>query len=67
MSDETTATGPGDLFNLARFLEAQNDDYARALSEIEPIKENPLDALAAKLKARLPALFSDVESGATIG
>jgi mitochondrial fission protein ELM1 len=30
---------------------------AAALSEIEPIKENPLDALAAKLKERLPALF----------
>lgn len=30
---------------------------ARALSEIEPIKENPLDALAAKLKDRLPELF----------
>jgi len=29
----------------------------RALSEIEPIKENPLDALAAKLKERLPELF----------
>jgi len=31
--------------------------FARALSEIEPIKENPLDALAAKLKDRLPELF----------
>ena len=31
--------------------------FAAALSEIEPIKENPLDALAAKLKERLPALF----------
>jgi uncharacterized protein len=31
--------------------------FAGALSEIEPIKENPLDALAAKLKVRLPALF----------
>lgn len=30
---------------------------AGALSEIEPIKENPLDALAAKLKDRLPELF----------
>jgi hypothetical protein len=28
-----------------------------ALSEIEPIKENPLDVLAAKLKERLPELF----------
>ena len=33
--------------------------FARALSEIEPIKENPLDALAAKLKERLPELFGD--------
>jgi mitochondrial fission protein ELM1 len=33
------------------------DSFARALSEIEPIKENPLDALAAKLKERLPRLF----------
>jgi mitochondrial fission protein ELM1 len=31
--------------------------FAKALSEIEPIKENPLDALAARLKERLPALF----------
>ena len=31
--------------------------FAAALSEIEPIKENPLDALAAKLKERLTALF----------
>ena len=30
---------------------------AKALSEIEPIKENPLDALAARLKERLPVLF----------
>lgn len=35
------------------------DAFARALSEIEPIKQNPLDALAAKLKLRLPHLFSD--------
>ena len=34
------------------------ETFAAALSEIEPIKENPLDALAAKLKERLPALFS---------
>ena len=27
------------------------------LAEIEPMQENPLDALAAKLKERLPALF----------
>jgi mitochondrial fission protein ELM1 len=33
------------------------DTFAAALSEIEPIKENPLDALAARLKERLPALF----------
>ena len=33
------------------------DVFAAALSEIEPIKQNPLDALAAKLKERLPALF----------
>jgi mitochondrial fission protein ELM1 len=33
------------------------DAFARALSEIEPIQQNPLDALAAKLKARLPQLF----------
>jgi mitochondrial fission protein ELM1 len=35
------------------------DAFARALSAIEPIKQNPLDALAAKLKLRLPHLFSD--------
>jgi hypothetical protein len=35
------------------------DAFARALAEIEPIKQNPLDALAAKLKARLPQLFGD--------
>jgi mitochondrial fission protein ELM1 len=33
------------------------ENLAAALAEIEPIKENPLDALAAKLKERLPALF----------
>ncbi len=33
------------------------DAFASALSAIEPIKENPLDALAAKLKERLPQLF----------
>ena len=33
------------------------ETFAAALAEIEPIKENPLDALAAKLKERLPALF----------
>jgi hypothetical protein len=31
--------------------------FAKALSEIEPIKENPLDQLAAKLKEKLPQLF----------
>jgi mitochondrial fission protein ELM1 len=39
--------------------ELDPDALATALSEIEPIKENPLDALAAKLKQRLPQLFSD--------
>jgi mitochondrial fission protein ELM1 len=34
------------------------ETFARALSEIEPIEENPLDALAAKLKGRLPQLFA---------
>ena len=33
------------------------ETFARALSEIEPIQENPLDALAAELKERLPQLF----------
>jgi hypothetical protein len=33
------------------------ETFAAALSEIEPIKENPLDALASKLKERLPELF----------
>lgn len=31
--------------------------FAQALAEVEPIQENPLDALAQKLKARLPGLF----------
>jgi mitochondrial fission protein ELM1 len=31
--------------------------FAGALAEIEPLTENPLDALAAKLKERLPELF----------
>ncbi len=35
------------------------DSLARSLSEIEPVKENPLDALAAELKQRLPELFGD--------
>lgn len=47
--------------------ELNPDALARALSEIEPIKENPLDALAARLKERLPQLFGDVESRAPIG
>ena len=34
------------------------DSFAAALSEIEPIKENPIDALAAKIKERLPQLFN---------
>ncbi len=33
------------------------DAFAQALSEITPLEENPLDALAAKLKQRLPQLF----------
>ena len=33
------------------------DAFARALSEVQPIEQNPLDALAAKLKDRLPELF----------
>jgi mitochondrial fission protein ELM1 len=33
------------------------DTFAAALAEIEPIQENPLAALAAKLKERLPELF----------
>ena len=32
---------------------------SRALAEIEPLKENPLDILAAKLKDRLPQLLGD--------
>lgn len=35
------------------------DSLAEALATIEPIALNPLDALAAKLKERLPALFSN--------
>ncbi len=35
------------------------DAFAHGLSEIEPLQENPLDALAAKLKQRLPQLFAD--------
>jgi hypothetical protein len=31
--------------------------FASALAAIEPIKENPLDNLATKLKERLPELF----------
>jgi mitochondrial fission protein ELM1 len=33
------------------------ETFAAALSEIEPVKKNPLDALAAKLSERLPQLF----------
>ncbi len=33
------------------------DSFAKALAEIETIEGNPLDALAAKLKERLPQLF----------
>jgi mitochondrial fission protein ELM1 len=33
------------------------ESFAQALSEIEPLKENPLDALAAQIKQRLPELF----------
>jgi len=33
--------------------------FAEALSEISPLQENPLDALAAKLKERLPELFAN--------
>jgi len=33
------------------------DAFARALSEIEPLRDNPLDALAVKLRERLPQLF----------
>src|SRR5665648_927289 len=33
------------------------DALAGALSKIEPLQENPLDALAARLKERLPELF----------
>ena len=31
--------------------------FAKALSEIEPLKQSPLDTLAAKLRQRLPELF----------
>jgi mitochondrial fission protein ELM1 len=33
------------------------ESFARTLADIEPMQENPLDALAAKLKERLPVLF----------
>jgi mitochondrial fission protein ELM1 len=33
------------------------ESFAAALSEIRPIEENPLDALAAKLKERLPQIL----------
>lgn len=38
--------------------ELSPEALSRALAEIEPIKENPLDILAAKLKDRLPQLLS---------
>ena len=37
--------------------ELSPETFAQALAEIEPIQENPLDALAAKLNERLPQLF----------
>ena len=37
--------------------ELSPEAFAGALSEIEPLQENPLDALAAKLKESLPELF----------
>ena len=37
--------------------ELSTESFARALSEISPLQENPIDALAAKLKERLPQLF----------
>lgn len=43
------------------------ESFAQALSEIEPLKENPLAALAAHIKQRLPELFVAVESRAPIG
>jgi mitochondrial fission protein ELM1 len=43
------------------------ESFAAALAEITPLKENPLDALAAKLRERLPELFQPVESRASIG
>ncbi|HXG79739.1 MAG TPA: ELM1/GtrOC1 family putative glycosyltransferase [Methyloceanibacter sp.] len=43
------------------------ESFARALSEIEVMGENPLDALAAKLKKRLPHLFESIEPAPRIG
>lgn len=37
--------------------ELSPDKFAEALADIEPLQENPIDALAQKLKARLPQLF----------
>ena len=37
--------------------ELSPEAFASALAEIEPMQENPLDVLAAKLKERLPELF----------
>jgi hypothetical protein len=39
--------------------ELSPEALSRALVEIEPLKENPLDILAAKLKDRLPQLLRD--------
>jgi UDP-N-acetylglucosamine:LPS N-acetylglucosamine transferase len=47
--------------NWCRFLPIAQltvDRFARALSEIEPLGENPLDRLAGQLEERLPELFS---------
>lgn len=41
--------------------ELSPETLATALSEIEPIPQNPLDALAAKLKERLPQLFTQTD------
>ena len=39
--------------------ELSPEALSRALAEIKPLEENPLDILAAKLKDRLPQLLSD--------
>jgi mitochondrial fission protein ELM1 len=48
-----------DRCRVRSIAELTPDSFARALAEIEPLHENPLDALAAKLKERLPQLFAD--------